>query len=570
MFRDTSWLIAGLLVLPSAWALLRWAEARRRRVSEAMSHSVVLDRTITGARRDVSTIRLAAIAFLLIALAGPQFGVELVETRSDARQAVIAVDVSLSMLAPDVKPNRLERAKSSLSLLIEQLRGERIGVVAFAGDAQTICPLTQDADAAKQLLGALEAGAVPTPGTAIGRALRTSVAMLGRYPGGKAVILLTDGEDHKSDPLGAAREAAAAGVTVFTVGIGTPEGELIPAESGTHHKDAKGATVVSRLDEASLAQIARETGGAYYRTTPGSDEIADIAKRVRELDAAKGVSGTANLWRNRYAWPAAAAFLLLLLELILPLMPIKKAASNTPASGVDGAAAVLMLVAMVLFAAAPAAAATAEGTLRAGNRLYSKEKYEAALERYGAAAAKSPNDPRPSFNAGDALYRLEKLEDATVLYEAVAARKDIPAATRAAALYNLGNTRFMGSDFPGAASAFRGALALTPGDPDARHNLAVALQKLKNPPPPPKKKPGQNKDDPKKPEDKKDKPQGGEGGEGEQPKSPPKTRPQDALTKEEAERILRAVNEREKQSQRQAQEGMGRRAQGKPPTAEDW
>lgn len=567
MFRSTEWLAAGLLILPAAWALLRWAEARRRRVSEAMSHSVVLDRTIVGTRRNVSVIRLAGIAFLLIALAGPQFGVELVETRSDARQVVIAVDVSLSMLAPDVKPNRLERAKSSLSLLIDQLRGERIGVVAFAGDAQTICPLTQDADAAKQLLGALDVGAVPTPGTAIGRALRTSVAMLGRYPGGKAVVLLTDGEDHKSDPLGAAREAAAAGVSVFTVGIGTPEGELIPAESGAHHKDAKGVTVVSRLDEASLAQIARETGGAYYRTTPGSDEIADIAKRVRELDTAKGVSGTANLWRNRYAWPASAAFLLLLLELILPLVPIKKEASRTPASAVASAALLAMLA---LFAAAPAAAATAEGSLRAGNRLYTKEKYEAALESYGEAAAKKPKDPRPAFNAGAALYRLEKLDDATAIYEAVAARKDIPVGTRAAALYNLGNTRFMGGDFPGAASAFRGALALAPGDPDARHNLAVTLQKLKNPPPPPKKKPDQKKNDPKKPEDKKDKPQGGGGGEDEQPKSPPKTRPQDALTKEEAERILRAVNEREKQSQRQAQEGMGRRAQGKPPTEEDW
>lgn len=555
MFRHSGWLVAGLLILPGAWALLRWAEARRRRVTEAMGNCAVLDRTLAGTRRSVTVIRLAAIAFILLALAGPQFGVELVETRSDARQAVIAVDVSLSMLTPDVKPNRLERAKSSLSLLIDQLRGERIGVVAFAGDAQTVCPLTQDADAAKQLLGALEVGAVPTPGTAIGNALRTSVAMLGRYPGGKAVILLTDGEDHKSDPLGAAREAAAAGVRVYAVGIGTLEGEPIPNESGAYHKDAKGSTVVSRLDEGVLAQIARETGGAYYRTTPGSDEIADIAKRVRELDAAKGVSGTASLWRNRYAWPASAAFLLLLLELILPLVPVKKAASTALAC---------------LALAGPASAATAESALRAGNSLYGREKYEAALERYGAAAAKRPKDPRPSFNAGDALYRLDKLEDATAMYENVAARKDLPAATRAAALYNLGDARYKGNDFAGAASAFRACLALSPSDPDARRNLTVALKKLKNPPPPPKKKPDQKKDEPKKPEDKKDKPQGGGGGEGEQPKSPPKTRPQDALTKEEAERILRAVGEREKQAQRQAREGMSRRAQGKPPTGEDW
>lgn len=560
MFRDYRWLAAGLLLLPGAWALLRWAERRRRLVTEAMGRAATLVRNVAPPRRDIAALRLGAVAFILFALAGPQFGVELVETRSDARQAVIAVDVSLSMMTPDVKPSRLERAKSSLSLLIDQLRGERVGVVAFAGAAQTICPLTQDADAAKQLLGALDVGAVPTPGTALGDAIRTSVAMLGRYPGGKALILLTDGEDHKSDPLGAAKEAAAAGVRIFTVGIGTPEGEPIPAADGTYHKDAKGATVVSRMDEGVLAKIARETGGAYYRATPGSDEISDIAKRVRELDAAKGVSGTANLWRNRYAWPASVAFLLLLLEAMLPLLPAAPAAAKSAA-----------LVALAWFALAPpAAAATAEGELRAGNKLYSSERYEDSLVRYATAAAKKPKDPRPSFNAGDALYRLDKLEDATAMYESVAERKELPAATRAAALYNLGNARFKKNEYPAAAAAFRGALALAPGDPDARHNLAVTLKRLKNPPPQKKEGQDKKKNEPK-PEDKdKEKSKGGGGGGENQPKSPPKTRPQDSLTKEEADRILRAVSEREKQSQRQAQEGKGRRAMGKPPTGEDW
>ncbi|MDP3543060.1 MAG: VWA domain-containing protein [Elusimicrobiota bacterium] len=564
MFRHPLWLGAGLLLLPAAWALLRWGDARRRRVGEAMGGPAILARTVTGERPNFSVIRLMAIVLLVLALAGPQFGIELVETRSDARQAVIAVDVSLSMLTPDVKPNRLERAKSSLSLLIDQLRGERLGVVAFAGDAVTVCPLTQDADAAKQLLGALEVGAVPTPGTAIGGALRTSVAMLGRYPGGKAVILLTDGEDHKSDPLGAAREAAAAGVRVYAVGIGTPDGEPIPGAGGAYHKNAQGGTVVSRLDESMLAQVSRETGGAYYRTTPGSDEIADIAKRILELDAAKGVSGTANLWRNRYAWPAAAAFLLILLELLLPLIPALRPLASTRAAKAAALAAGTWVA-----LAAPAAAAGAEGSLRAGNRLYVQEEYEGALERYGEAAVKAPKDPRPAFNAGGALYRLEKLDDATAMYEAVAARKDLPAVTRSAALYNLGNARFRSGDFPNAAAAFRGALALSPGDPAARHNLAVTMQRLKNPPPPKKGPQDPKKDDPPKPEDAKDKPQGG-GAEKEQPKSPPKTRPEDQLTKEEAERILRAVAEREKQSQRQAREGEARRAQGKPPTGEDW
>jgi tetratricopeptide (TPR) repeat protein len=225
---------------------------------------------------------------------------------------------------------------------------------------------------------------------------------------------------------------------------------------------------------------------------------------------------------------------------------------------------------LALLAATPSSAATAEGELRAGNKLYRQERYDDAIERYGASAAKRPKDPRPAFNAGDALYRLEKLEDAMAIYEGVAAGKDVLPALRAAALYNLGNARFKGNDFSGAAAAFRGALALAPANLDARHNLAVAMSKLKNPPPPRKTKPDPKADGPKKPEDKKDKPQGGGGGEGEQPKAPPKTRPQDTLTKDEADRILRAVSEREKQAQRQAQEGKGRSAQSKPPSGEDW
>jgi|CXWL01.1.fsa_nt_gi Ca-activated chloride channel family protein len=558
MFRSPLWLAAAVPALLAAWGLDAWAQAKRRRVTDAMGRAATLIRSAdpSPARREArARLRLAALALILVALAGPQFGVELVETRSDARQAVIAVDVSRSMMTQDIKPNRLDRAKASLSLLIDQLKGERVGVVAFAGEAQIICPLTLDADAAKALLGALEVGAVPTPGTSVGGALRTATAMLGRYPGGKAVILLTDGEDHKSKPLDAAKEAAAAGVRVFTVGIGTPEGEPIPGEAGAYHKDSKGSTVVSRLDEGSLAQIARETGGAYYRTTPGTDEIADIAKRVMELDAAKGVSGSANLWRDRYAWPAAAAFLLLLVELSMPAW--------------SSFVAVAFLLPIF---AVPSHSATAESELRAGNSLYGKELYDQAFERYSRAAQRRPKDSRPAFNAGDALYRMDRTEDAAAMFESVAGNKNTPPAARAAALHNLGNARYKGGDYAGAASAYRGALALAPSDAATRHNLAVALDRQKNPPKQQQKKQDQKKDDPNKPQDKKDKPSGGEGGKNDQEKNPPRSRPQDSLTKEEAERVLRAVNEREKQTQRQAQEERKQRAAAKPrsPTGEDW
>jgi Ca-activated chloride channel family protein len=511
-------------------------------------------------RRWAAGLRLAALLLILLALAGPQWGVELVETRGSARQVVVAVDVSLSMSTPDVKPSRLERAKASLSLLLDQMKGDRVGVVAFAGDAQIVCPLTSDVDAAKELLGALEVGAVPTPGTSLGGAIRTAAAMIGRYPGGKNIVLLTDGEDHRSDPLGAAKEAAASGVRIFTVGIGTPEGEPIPLDGGGYKKDARGSTVVSRLGEETLAQIAKTTGGAYARSSPGEDEIADIVAKIKAGNAAKGLAGTSARWRDRYAWPLGLAFLLLLIETALPLLPTRRAAA---------AVAVLALLAA---ASARADAATFEGRLRDANKKYDDGKFEDALESYGDASGLRPADPRPVFNAGDALYRLDRDSDAAGAFNSIAEKRDAPAALRAASLYNLGNARYRAADYGGAADAYRKSLSLAPADPDARRNLVLSLRSKKNPPPKNKKNdPDQKKPPPDQPKDKnqeKNDPSKG-GGSGKT-----KPRPQDSLTREDADRVMREVAEREKAERKKAAPaagGLGRKPPPpRPPAEEDW
>jgi len=479
MFKTPLWLILAIPVLTAAWVLSAWAASRRARAADALGKASTLAKITeaAGARRTLSTrLRLSALALILAALAGPQWGVELVETRASARQVVVAVDVSLSMNAQDVKPSRLDRAKESLSLLLDQLRGERVAVVAFAGEAHVVCPLTHDIEAAKQMLTALEVGAVPTPGTAIGSAIRTGAALIGRFTGAKTVVLLTDGEDHKSDPLGAAREAAASGVKVFAVGIGTADGEPIPVEGGGYKKDARGSTVISRLAEEPLAQAAQASGGAYFRSSPGMDEIAEIVGRIKSADSSQGLAGTASRWRNRYAWPLALAFLLICLEMVLPLLPV---AATRPQRN-----SLILAAMVVLLAAPPSRAATLEGSLREGNRRYNDGKFDEALELYGAASGKKPADPRPVFNAGTALFRLERDSDSAAAFDAVAQRREVPRALRADALYNMGNTRLHAEDYAGAADAYRRALALAPDDEDARRNLVLALRRHKSPPPP--------------------------------------------------------------------------------------
>ncbi len=559
MFRNPaqlSWLIAAaaaaLLIAAGAW--------RRRKLSALMGDPATLARLIppeTKARRRLKAVLLVSGLFCLaLALAGPQWGVELVATSGASREVVIAVDTSLSMLTEDVKPSRLEKAKQELSLLLDQLRGDRVGVIAFAGEAAVVCPLTSDIDAAKQLLRSIDTSTIPTPGTGIGKAIRLAVQSLSRYPGAKTLVILSDGEDHKTDPLGAAEEAAAAGIKIYSVGIGTSEGEPIPLKDAlgnltSYKKDKHGATVVSKLSESTLTQIAAKSGGQYFRVSPSQNEAGDIADRIEKGEKSEGPGGTQNSYQNRFMIPLSLAFFLLLLEMIIPergpLRPF--GAKRSARDGEAGARAVVAGIVVVIICGLGqgiSSAATTEMSLRKGNRLYGKEQYVPALEAYSSAGQRSPSDPRPVFNAGDALFRLNELDKAGEAFESIGKSQN-PAPLREAAYYNLGNSHMAAGRYPDAVSDYRKAVSLDPNDKDAIYNLAVALHYIKNPPP--KKKPDDKKKPPEqKPDDKKDKgggqdkPQDGKGG---QP-PPTKSRPQDQISREDAQRIMRAVAEKEK------------------------
>jgi Ca-activated chloride channel family protein len=573
MLAEPLYLLGALPLLALAAAAYAWGASRRRALTALLGDEPTLARLMrpeaAGRRRLQSGLRLAALALLMLALARPQWGVEAVETAATGRDVVIAVDVSLSMLTEDVKPNRFARAREELSLLIDELKGSRVGIVAFAGEPVVVCPLTTDTAAAKQLLRVLSPGAVPVPGSAIGKALRAATAMLARYPGSRSIILLTDGEDHKSRPVEAAEEAAAEGIRIDAIGIGTREGEPIPLkdENGAvsgYKKDKRGGTVMSRLGERDLSEIASKTGGNYYRSSPGASEASEIARKLLDGPGVDGERrGTGRRYKSRHMIPLALAFLLLLLEAFLP----ETRAGSPPMRSSAGAAAALGL--LLLASPSSVSAATAEGALRRGNRHYDNEQYEPALEQYARAGARSPKDTRPVFNAGDAHYRMKQYQRAAEAFKAVA-EAGAPAA-RPAAYYNLGNALYAQQDYAGAVAAYRKAVALNPADEEGRRNLAVALRKLKDPSTkkPNKDGPPKNPDDPKKPNDQ-GQPKNEDGKNGGQQQSPPpqpKTRPQDQLTKEDAERVRRAVSERERAADRQQ---LQRAPIKRPEAEEDW
>ncbi|MBI5631142.1 MAG: VWA domain-containing protein [Elusimicrobia bacterium] len=554
MFKYPAFLWALLPALTAAGLSYFQGEKRRARISRALGDSRTLERLASlgrGPRRLLKFwLKFWALAFLGLGLAGPQWGLELVSAESDARQVLIAVDVSQSMLAEDFKPSRLEKAKRELALLLDQLPGSRVGIIAFAGEPALVCPLTTDLEAAKQILSSLSPDMVPVPGTGIGKAIKLASQSLERYSGEKSLVLITDGEDHRTDPLKAAREALAQSMRIFPIGIGSPEGEPIPIKEGGnlsgYKKDKNGRTVISKLGEGALSAIAAETRGRYYRATAGESEAALIAEEILKAGKAKGAASSMARYKNRFAVPLGLALALLMLEFLIPELQKKKT---------------LLPVVLLLTGALHSplhAALGAEGSLRRGNKLYRKELYAPALKEYEEAGRRKPRDPRPFFNAGDALYHLGEYGKAQEAFAALA-ESAAPAPLRGQAYYNLGNMHMAQGQYPQAVEAYRNALGLASKDPDLRHNLALALRYLKNPPPQKKQK-DQGKENPQN--------QPSQSPNSQDRQQPEKSKPQPPISREDAERLLRAVAEKEKSAPQLKREKAAKRPPSEP--EEDW
>lgn len=234
----------------------------------------------TSRKRQVlkASLLLLNISFLILALMRPQIGTKLETVKREGQDIVIALDVSKSMLAEDMKPNRLQKAKHEIAGLIDRFKGDRVGLVAFSGEAFVQCPLTLDYGSAKIFLDIMDAETIPIPGTKIGEAIKASINAFNRKERtNKILILITDGEDHESDPLDWAKEAKKEGIIIYTVGIGSIEGVPIPenpSETGKGFKKSEdGNIVISKLDEITLEKVALETNGKYYRATPREAEL---------------------------------------------------------------------------------------------------------------------------------------------------------------------------------------------------------------------------------------------------------------------------------------------------------
>ena len=267
------------------------------------------------------TIWMLALAFIIGALAQPQFGSKLVTSKRKGVELIIALDVSNSMMAEDIKPNRLERAKRAIAKLTERLRNDKIGLIVFAGQAYVQLPITTDYVSAKLFLDAINTGIVPVQGTAIGAAIQMAMkSFTPEFTGSKAVIVITDGENHEDDAIGAAKEALEKKIIVHTIGMGLPQGAPIPIGgpgSRDFLKDKQNNIVVTKLDENMLTQIATAGGGTYIRANNAEVGLNNLFNEIEKMEKSELNSRDYSEYNDQFPLFLTLALLLIMIDFMI-------------------------------------------------------------------------------------------------------------------------------------------------------------------------------------------------------------------------------------------------------------
>lgn len=454
-------------VIP-ALALVYWYGGRRRgKILEAFALRQGLARIIPQGvdrrRRWRAVLVLTACALLVTALAGPRYGFRWQEIERKGVDIVIALDCSRSMLASDIQPTRLDRAKREIYDLLTMLQGDRVGLVAFSGTAFLQCPLTIDYTAFYLFLDVLAPDYLPLGGSDLAAAVSVSQqAFDPQSKADRAIILITDGENTGSgDPMKAVNAAKAAGIKLFCIGVGSNDGVPIPASDGGFKKDARGQIVLSRLDEPLLTRMATGTGGTYVRSVAGDMDLEAVYNdQIRSQMAGTTVeSSRKKVWAARYQWPLSFAVLLLMCSRWVPLLKKSVVA--------------LLMAAAMLWPGSPAWA----GPRQEGYKAYQAEKFDDAMEQFTKAQVQEPNDPAVLYNLGNTLYKKQDFAGAAEHY-----RQAMPLASndalKARLLYNLGNSAYRQGALQEAVENYEAALKMAPDDRQAQENLAFVKQKI--------------------------------------------------------------------------------------------
>ena len=453
-----------LWTVPVIWLIYFYGMKKRRSIMSRFAANRGLQAIVpaTGRNRRLvkATMTLLIVLLAIVALAGPKYGYRWQEIEQKGIDIIVALDCSKSMLATDIEPSRLDRAKREVYDLLTMLRGDRVGLVAFAGTAFLQCPLTIDYDAFNLFLKALTPDFLPVGGTDLTTAVTIALESFdAKSSAERAIILITDGENTgKGNPLQAAAQAGELGVKLFCIGVGKDDGVPLPQPEGGFKKDASGKIVLSRLDEETLKKMAVTTGGTYARSVAGDMDLDAIyMEQIRgKMEASAITGGRKQIFENRFQWPLAVAVVIFMVMLFIATVPPK---------------GLVVIIMLLLIGLAPTARAE---PLEEGLDAYAQGEYEAALKLLIDAQLQNPDRPALVYNIGNAYYKTGDFDSAYHHFNQVLESDDpdLKHNTR----YNLGNTSFRRGDLEEAIQHYEAALKIEPNDEQARQNIEFVKQ----------------------------------------------------------------------------------------------
>ena len=489
-FGASGWLWALLLVPALAFLFILAERRTAARLSAFVAPRLLpqLGATINRFRRTLRfALLLLGIALAVVALARPRLGYTYEEVKRKGLDLIIAIDTSRSMLANDVPPNRLQRVKLSAHDLIGELRGDRIGLIAFAGRAFLQAPLTIDYDAAAEALNDFDTEIIPEGGSNIAEAITLAVKTFGKSAtGNRALIIFTDGEELAGEAVKAAQSAADAGVRIFTVGVGTPEGSFIPlpAQGGgtAFVKDTTGEIVKSKLDEGRLREVAQLTGGMYLPLGNGPAAMRQLYEEgLAKMQAGEIDTKMSRQPIERYQWPLGTAILALIASILITERkrePRRVYFIATKKTRALATASIIILSAHLGFATAP------------GLEAYRKQEYSRAYEEFRQTLEKYPNTrakDKIEFDAGAAAYKMKDYGKALQSFSQALLSRDPQLQSRSH--YNLGNTLYQRGetqksndeklkDWTNALQHYEQTLKLEPENKEAKENAEFVKKKI--------------------------------------------------------------------------------------------
>ena len=493
----------------------------------------------------------AALALIIVMLARPQFGTRISHEKRQGIETLIAMDISNSMLAEDVTPSRLDRCKMMVENLVDNFTDDKIGLIVFAGDAFIQLPITSDYVSAKMFLADIQPSMIRTQGTDIALAIRKAQNSFTQEENiGKAIIVITDGEDHEGGAVEAAKEARKKGMRVYVLGVGSDGGAPIPDGNGGYMKDRSGNTVMTRLNQDMCRQIAQAGGGAYIHVDNNSDAQRQLDNELAKLAKKETESTVFSEYDEQFQAVGILVLLLLIAELCIlecknPLL--RNVRFFKGKRRYSSAMTLLMLM-----TAMAANAQNDRDYIREGNRNFRSGKFAEAEVSYRKSIEKNPRNPQAAYNLGNALFAQKKDSAAVVAYES-GVQLETSAIRKSMGYHNMGVVCQSHKMFSEAIEAYKNALRLNPKDDEARYNLEICKKQQKNQ----QNKQNQDKQDQKKDDKGKDQKKDQQKEQQKQNKDKQQqNKDKNKMSKDNAEQLLNAAIQQEKNTQKRMKDKM--------------